>query len=1118
MGRFFSNIVVFLLITTVSIIPAGAKAGSADDDQSYSFVREWRLETGTIGYEVGIATDPAGEYVYVTDNARHKILKFDSDGSLLLQWGQEGSSEGHFQYPTDVAVDSIGNVYVVEYSTARVQKFSGEGEFLMQWQIATQGDTRGEGIAIDTSTDEVYVSATGANRILRYSNDGVFIASIGQSGSTTTLSAPNDVALDSQGNVFVADSLNNRIIQFSTNGTSLAEWEKVDEYFDIWNPVSIAVDGGSIYVASSGIHELSKNGTYRGVIGVNTRGETEGGNALDIAIDSSNGFLYSVGEIQNGVVVAKYSLTEGGKLVSKWLPEDPANDSIGSLTAMEAGVDGALYIADNLYGRIHKYSNDGKFLKAWGMPGSRNGEFLGIADVALDSDGYLYALESDNRRVHKFSSDGQFVATWGGGDPDSADGRFYYPNSIAVDSEGRVFVSDIANQRISIFTADGTFLSNWNAEVPSPNTSDASFSQTGFYEARSLVIDTEDNIYMVDSHNFIEPPYTYGRVAKFSESRELIASWDSLGGEILSSGIPAMAVDTENNVYATYGSNNVLKFTGDGVAVAKWGFTEQDGGNSNQVSAITVDSSGVVYVADSLENRILVFAPEGSPALADRAPIITVPTGARVLVNATEQDSFFVNVSYDVTVTDDHDGPETIELSCTPPSGSQFPVGIDTTVECVATDSAGNSASKSFIVSVASPSSPQLQLPEFIEHYGLVSTWGSAIDVNELYLQAIAVAVDGNDNVYILSYNTNPVQKYDKNGTPLTSWGTIGTGEGQLGNPAGIAVDSIRDRVYVTDSGSNKVVVFTTKGEFVTEWGPSENEGQLSTPYGIAVDCDGFVYVADTGNQKIQKFTSEGKAIGGWSGGTSTNETEDEGFWYPRRMAIQNDVGSQLETFVYVTDPIAANIQKFTSDGIFVTSWSSGQDPEGIAVDQQTTKLYVADFVGIGIEKFDDSGKHLDTILDSADERDGSTLFVNPADIAIDSESSIYVVTSGPVLKFSASEAPTFAMFDMATNSEGIVYVLGQNVYMFDSYGTYVGDWRSSMESNIEFNGPVALAFDSSDNVLIASAGDYSIKKFTAQGEYILGWKTDDPLANPDIASPPSAIAVDSNDNVYVLD
>src|SRR5574341_404821 len=736
MGRFFSNIVVFLLITTVSIIPAGAKAGSADDDQSYSFVREWRLETGTIGYEVGIATDPAGEYVYVTDNARHKILKFDSDGSLLLQWGQEGSSEGHFQYPTDVAVDSIGNVYVVEYSTARVQKFSGEGEFLMQWQMATQGDTRVEGIAIDTSTDGVYVSATGANRILRYSNDGVFIASIGQSGSTTTLSAPNDVALDSQGNVFVADSLNNRIIQFSTNGTYLAEWEKFDEYFDIWNPVSIAVDGGSIYVASSGIHELSKNGTYRGVIGVNTRGETEGGNALDIAIDSSNGFLYSVGEIQNGVVVAKYSLTEGGKLVSKWLPEDPANDSIGSLTAMEAGVDGALYIADNLYGRIHKYSNDGKFLKAWGMPGSRNGEFLGIADVALDSDGYLYALESDNRRVQKFSSDGQFVAKWGGGDPDSADGRFYYPNSIAVDSE--------------------------------------------------------DNIYMVDSHNFIEPPYTYGRVAKFSESRELIAAWDSLGGEILSSGIPAMAVDTENNVYATYGSNNVLKFTGDGVAVAKWGFTEQDGGNSNQVSAITVDSSGVVYVADSLENRILVFAPEGSPALADRAPIITVPTGARVLVNATEQDSFFVNVSYDVTVTDDHDGPETIELSCTPPSGSQFPVGIDTTVECVATDSAGNSASKSFIVSVASRSSPQLQLPEFIEHYGLVSTWGSAIDVNELYLQAIAVAVDGNDNVYILSYNTNPVQKYDKNGTPLTSWGTIGTGEGQLGNPAGIAVDSIQ--------------------------------------------------------------------------------------------------------------------------------------------------------------------------------------------------------------------------------------------------------------------------------------------------------------------------------------
>jgi len=62
------------------------------------------------------------------------------------------------------------------------------------------------------------------------------------------------------------------------------------------------------------------------------------------------------------------------------------------------------------------------------------------------------------------------------------------------------------------------------------------------------------------------------------------------------------------------------------------------------------------------------------------------------------------------------------------------------------------------------------------------------------------------------------------------------------------------------------------------------------------------------------------------------------------------------------------------------------------------------------------------------------------------------------------------------------------------------------------------MAIDSKDNVLLANSGDYAVKKYNANGEYLLEWKTDDPVANPQTASPPSIIAVDPNDNVYVLD
>jgi DNA-binding beta-propeller fold protein YncE len=846
-----------------------------------------------------------------------------------------------------------------------------------------------------------------------------------------------------------------------------------------------------------------------------------------------------------------------------------------------------------LFSRIHKYSAEGKFLKAWGIPGSRNGELLVPTDIALDNDGNVYVVEADNRRVQKFSSDGQFITKWGGGQPDSAEGQFYYPQSIAVDSQGRVFVSDIANQRISIFAADGTLIADWNSTALSSSGPSDSSSRTGFYEARSLAFDTEDNLYMVDSLNTSEPPYTLNRIAKFSETRELLASWDSFGNENLSTSISSMTIDAENNVYVTDNSKNtIMKFTGDGIALTKWSYTEQDSGSSSQVGAITVDPSGLVYVADPQNNRILVFGPEGSPALADRAPTINVPAGELLSVDAPEYGSFFVNVTYQVTASDDRDEEGSIIPSCTPPSGSSFPVGFNMTVSCVAVDSSGNAASKSFIVSVEAPMRPEVQIPEFKEQYGLVSSWGSAIDVNELYLQAKAVAIDNNnDDVYILTYGAHPVQKYDRNGTSLGAWGSLGAGEGQLGNPSGIAVDSTNKHVYVTDFEGAKVVVFgSTNGTFMEEWGTvGGKDGQFSNPYGIAVDSDGFVYVVDSGNQRVQKFGPDGEFITKWSGGgavSGNNSTQTGEFMYPQRIAIQEDAaGATNQTFVYITDSGASNVQKFTSDGTFITSWTSGQDPEGVAFDPRNKELYVADFVGVGIDKYDDSGGYLDTILNSTNDRDGSTLFYNPTDIAIDSEGSVYVASSGPVLKFNSTldlslviryaHASTGAFYDpfriaidettgnlhvadsgypriqtfnsngtlvkqwepinplsddylnptpvlmsdMATNSQGVVYVLGQKVYMFDRDGEYLGEWRSSLGQGIsELSGPVGLAIDSKDNVVIASAGDYSIKKFSPDGQYLLGWKTDDPIANPDTASPPSNIAIDSSDNIYVLD
>ena len=61
------------------------------------------------------------------------MQKFGADGTLLLQWGEEGSENGQFRNPTGIALDSAGNVYVAESGNSRVQKFTADGRWLATW-------------------------------------------------------------------------------------------------------------------------------------------------------------------------------------------------------------------------------------------------------------------------------------------------------------------------------------------------------------------------------------------------------------------------------------------------------------------------------------------------------------------------------------------------------------------------------------------------------------------------------------------------------------------------------------------------------------------------------------------------------------------------------------------------------------------------------------------------------------------------------------------------------------------------------------------------------------------------------------------------------------------------
>ena len=161
-------------------------------------------------------------------------------------------------------------------------------------------------------------------------------------------------------------------------------------------------------------------------------------------------------------------------------------------------------------------------------------------------------------------------------------------------------------------------------------------------------------------------------------------------------------------------------------------------------------------------------------------------------------------------------------------------------------------------------------------------TWGSYGSLNGQFYDPTGVAVDSAGNVYVADFDNYRVEKFTGTGTYVTAWGCVtagtgcpgGSGPGNFESPQFIAVDSAGN-VYVTDSNNNRVEKFTGTGAYVTAWGcvtagtgcsTGSGNGQFNYPVGVAVDSSGNVYVVDGGNDRVEKFTSTGAFLTSWTG------------------------------------------------------------------------------------------------------------------------------------------------------------------------------------------------------------------------------------------------------------
>ena len=110
------------------------------------FITKWGtfgLSNGRFNHPNGIAVDSSGN-VFVADYNNDRIQKFTNSGTFIRAWGTLGSLDGQFDHPWDVALDSSGNVFVADTWNDRIQKFTNNGNFLAKW--GTSGSLVGSSI------------------------------------------------------------------------------------------------------------------------------------------------------------------------------------------------------------------------------------------------------------------------------------------------------------------------------------------------------------------------------------------------------------------------------------------------------------------------------------------------------------------------------------------------------------------------------------------------------------------------------------------------------------------------------------------------------------------------------------------------------------------------------------------------------------------------------------------------------------------------------------------------------------------------------------------------------------------------------------------------------------
>lgn len=590
----------------------------------------------------GVAVDSSGNY-YIAASGQNRVFKVNTSGELSVFAGNGlagysgdsvtgGAANAMLNGPYGIAVDSSGNVYIADYNNFVIRKVDttntittiagtqgtcGGSVSTLCYPSGVAADTLGNLFIADTDDCQVKKLVLSSLTMSVYVNTAATCSYSGDGGSATAaeLYYPTDVAVDSNDNVFIADSYNYAIREVTKSNLKIKTVAGTPQSGGFSGDAGPATAAQINLTYSLAVNSAGTSVTIADDYNLRIRQFTVGGNINTVAGSGCGGFS-----------------GDGGLATASciYYPQGVALGSSGTIYVGDT--DNARIRTFTVGGDINTVAGNGSTTMATPVNGvPANGvEFYYPWGINEDPSGNVYVADQNNDMIRElvqstglvniFAGTGVAGFTGDGGLATAAE--LNVPDGVARDSSGNIYIADQYNCVIRMVSASGDIstIAGIDTNEPSPS---CGYSGDGgpatsaqLYYPYNVFVDSKNNVYIPDSYNQVVRVVTAGTINTIAGIPNE-PGYAGDGGPATNARLyypSAVAEDGAGNLYiadeynhrireinaataviTTVAGNGNCSFSGDGIA------TENSLCYPTGVSA---DVNGNLFIADQSNNRL----------------------------------------------------------------------------------------------------------------------------------------------------------------------------------------------------------------------------------------------------------------------------------------------------------------------------------------------------------------------------------------------------------------------------------------------------------------------------------------------------------------------------------